>query len=603
MPVSFRTIQLTDGKKRVNGALRARAAVRPALRQGSAFLLGLAGGWAVLYGALMPFGLGLTLGFAEDCFAVGAAGAALGVLARSFGTLTVESVCLLCALGAAVAARWLWPGRSVPAVAAGCGTLVGSAVCFAAGEENGVQTILFCGGNALLAAAAGYGLRRFPPEKPGMGSLILSAAAAAALGGMSFGFFLPGVMACALAELTLCCKGLPLEALAFSGVTGAALAASDPALAPAAAGLACGCAAAAVLAPARRVEGLAAYAGGCVAGVLCVQPLAGAFSFLLSAGAGAGLCALLPAGWLMHAIKKDEKNSNKKPTLQEHSQTVIIPQLSPEMLEQARRAAEQGKTAEQIEQEALAAAQAEQKAVGSKQEAPTAEKPKTVQPANKPKTRKEAEEELAQNIHDDHLWLNNPVMVRGLGLAPIVAAAVSGQNAWMLCAAAILLVTATRMLAVAICHLTGNRFRGVVYSYAAAIVYIPAYIILYNLFGADLSLLGIYLPMLVVEPAVIKRMESNDLETVGEAFRRGINNTIGICFSVLLVGVVRELLAEGTVFGNVVFPVAPLPLADQPGTGFIIIGLIAAVWTAIGGAYVHYKIEEVRHLYGNKRKR
>ena len=52
-----------------------------------------------------------------------------------------------------------------------------------------------------------------------------------------------------------------------------------------------------------------------------------------------------------------------------------------------------------------------------------------------------------------------------------------------------------------------------------------------------------------------------------------------------------------------VFPVAPLPLADQPGTGFIIIGLIAAVWTAIGGAYVHYKIEEVRHLYGNKRKR
>lgn len=271
MQVSFRTIQLTDGKKRVNGALRARAAVRPALRQGSAFLLGLAGGWAVLYGALMPFGLGLTLGFAEDCFAVGAAGAALGVLARSFGTLTVESVCLLCALGAAVAARWLWPGRFVPAVAAGCGTLVGSAVCFAAGEENGVQTILFCGGDALLAAAAGYGLRRFPPEKPGMGSLILSAAVAAALGGMSFGFFLPG--------------------------------------------LACGCAAAAVLAPARRVEGLAAYAGGCVAGVLCIQPLAGAFSFLLSAGAGAGLCALLPAGWLMPALKEDDPPGDERPRL------------------------------------------------------------------------------------------------------------------------------------------------------------------------------------------------------------------------------------------------------------------------------------------------
>lgn len=299
---------------------------------------------------------------------------------------------------------------------------------------------------------------------------------------------------------------------------------------------------------------------------------------------------------------ENRKTRNKKPTLQEHSQTVIIPQLTPEVLEQARRAAVAGKTAEQIEQEALAAAKEEQKAVESKQKE-TAEKPKPATHHNdKPRTRAEAEAELAQNIHDDHLWLNNPVMVRGLGLAPIVAAAVSGQNAWMLCVAAILLVTATRMLAVAICHLTGNRFRGAVYSYAAAIVYIPAYIILYNLFGADLSLLGIYLPMLIVEPAVIKRMESNELETIGEAFRRGINNTIGICISVLLVGIVRELLADGTIFGNVVFPVAPLPLADQPGAGFIIIGLIAAVWTAVGGAYVHYKIEEVRHLYANKRK-
>ena len=315
MQVSFRTIQTSVGRKPVGGALRARAAVRPALRQGCAFLLGLAGGWAVLYGALMPFGLGLTLGFGEDCFAVGAAGAALGLLARSFGALTVESICLLCGLGAAVAARWLWPGRFGPAVLAGCGTLAGSAVCFAAGEENGVQLLLLCGGDALLAAALGLGLRRFPPEKPGMGSLLLAAAVAAAWGGVSFGLLLPGVLVCAAAELALCCKGLPLAALALSGVTGAALASADPSLAPAAAGLACGCAAAAVLAPARRIEGLAAYGGGCVAGVLCVQPLAGAFGFLLSAGAGAGLCALLPAGWLAPAAKDDDPPGDERPRL------------------------------------------------------------------------------------------------------------------------------------------------------------------------------------------------------------------------------------------------------------------------------------------------
>ena len=220
-------------------------------------------------------------------------------------------------------------------------------------------------------------------------------------------------------------------------------------------------------------------------------------------------------------------------------------------------------------------------------------------------------------FHHDRVFLNNPVVMQGMGLAPLVVLATSGQNALMLAVAVALLLTPSRMLACLLSRLFPLREehpanaelekkllpRSILYSGSAAVVYLAAYPILNRLFGVSLLVLGIYLPMLVVEPAVIKRMESNDLETVGEAFRRGINNTIGICFSVLLVGVVRELLAEGTVFGNVVFPVAPLPLADQPGTGFIIIGLIAAVWTAIGGAYVHYKIEEVRHLYGNKRKR
>ena len=192
-------------------------------------------------------------------------------------------------------------------------------------------------------------------------------------------------------------------------------------------------------------------------------------------------------------------------------------------------------------------------------------------------------------------------MVRGLGLAPIVAMAINGDYALMLCAAAALLLTATRVLAVAICHLTGNRFRAVVYTFSAAIVYIPAYLILYELFGSSLTLLGVYLPMMVVEPAIIKRLEAPELETPGEALHRGINNTIGLCVSILLVGALRELLGAGTVFGRTVLHFAPLPLAAQPAGGFLLLGFLAAAWTAVGGAYVHYKQEEVRHLYADRK--
>lgn len=247
--------------------LRTRAAVRPALRQGAALAVGLAGGWAVLYGALLPFGPGLALGLGEDCFAASAAGAALGLLLHGFGALSLQSICLLCGLGAIVAGRWLWPGRFLPAAAAGGAALACSAFCLSLGAEGGgVELLLFCGADALLAGTIGFGLRRFPPEKPGAGTLLPAMACAAALGSLALGPLVLGVAACAAAEYLLCCQGKGRAALALCAATGAALCAVDPELAPAAAGLSCATGAAALLAPGRRVEALAAYAGGCVTG-------------------------------------------------------------------------------------------------------------------------------------------------------------------------------------------------------------------------------------------------------------------------------------------------------------------------------------------------
>lgn len=298
--------------------------------------------------------------------------------------------------------------------------------------------------------------------------------------------------------------------------------------------------------------------------------------------------------------KPTGRNVRKK-NQPEHSQTVIIPQLSPEVLERARRAAAEGKTPQQIDEEAAAAAAQQAAQAAGEQAIQPKPQPQPKPQAKARKTRAEAEAELAQSIHDDHLWLNNPVMVRGLGLAPIVAMASDGDRALMLCVLSVLLLTATRMLAVAVCHITGNRFRPVVYAYAAAVLYIPVYIIMYNIFGTNLSIMGIYLPMMVVEPVIVKRMEATELETLGEAFRKGINNTIGLCIAILLVGCLRELLAYGTMFERSVLPVGLLPLAAQPAGGFLLLGLVAAGWTAVAGAYVRYKQEEVRHLYADRK--
>ena len=86
------------------------------------------------------------------------------------------------------------------------------------------------------------------------------------------------------------------------------------------------------------------------------------------------------------------------------------------------------------------------------------------------------------------------------------------------------------------------------------------------------------------------------------AFRLGINNSLGVCLATMLVGCLRELLAAGTLFGQKVLSRALRPVAGQVSGGFLIVGLLAAVWLAVRGMYVDYKKEEVSRLYG-KRKR
>ena len=305
---------LAVGTRGLRGSpLAVRAVLRPAGRRLAAVGLGFAGGWAVLYGALLPFGLGLTLGLAEDCFASCAAGAALGLLLHGTGALSLRSLCQLCALGAAVAARWVWARRFLPAALAGCGTLTGVALCFVLSGSAEADLLWYSAADALLAAGIGWGLRRFAPEHPGPGTLLAGAAVAAALGSVQLGRISVGVAVCAAVELALCCRAQGKAALAGSAAFGAALCAADPALAPTAAGLSCATAAAAVLAPGKRLETLAAYAGGSVTGVLCVQPPGNAFGALFSLCGGMAVVCLLPRKWLAPEADPPEETPAQRP--------------------------------------------------------------------------------------------------------------------------------------------------------------------------------------------------------------------------------------------------------------------------------------------------
>lgn len=187
---------------------------------------------------------------------------------------------------------------------------------------------------------------------------------------------------------------------------------------------------------------------------------------------------------------------------------------------------------------------------------------------------------VLHRIQNDRIFMNNPVMLQGLGLAPIVVADTSCRNAVMLIAALALLLVPTRVLTVAVLTITGNRGHYVLYPFMAALIYIPAYLLLLEIFGTDLLLLGLYLPILVVDPLIINRNERTRLETVTSALKQGISTFFGAAVVVFLMGAVREFLATGCLFEHQVYfgSTSLMPLANQPSGGFILLGLICAIW-------------------------
>ena len=203
--------------------------------------------------------------------------------------------------------------------------------------------------------------------------------------------------------------------------------------------------------------------------------------------------------------------------------------------------------------------------------------------------------------HHDRVFLNNPVVMQGMGLAPLVVLATSGQNA-------VMLLVPSRVLACLLSRLVPLHDedpapetlqkkllpRALVYGFSTAVVYLAVYPILNMLFSTSLLSLGIYLPLLTVEPLLTYRF-GRVQETVRKAVSKGLRITVGYALLLVLLGCVREWLAAGTMFGVVVSrPV--LPMASMPAGGFIVLGVLCAVWRALAQKRKAYLTKEARNL-------
>ena len=65
----------------------------------------------------------------------------------------------------------------------------------------------------------------------------------------------------------------------------------------------------------------------------------------------------------------------------------------------------------------------------------------------------------------------------------------------------------------------------------------------------------------------------------------------------------RQIIRQQQIMkkGALTVLIALLPLAALPAGGFVIVGILAAVWCAAANLYTDYKHEEVRRLYADRK--
>lgn len=187
------------------------------------------------------------------------------------------------------------------------------------------------------------------------------------------------------------------------------------------------------------------------------------------------------------------------------------------------------------------------------------------------------------------IFLSNPVFTKGLALAPLAIAATTLKNSAILSVMVILLLTPTRVITSLITKKMSIPFKTFFYPLVSAIVFGFAYYGMYKVMGVTALSLGVYLPILVVDPLIVKNFEKTRKESFLYSIINGLRNTAGFVVSCLLLGALREFLSCGMIGGIQLISVKILPMAQSSFGGFFIIALLSALWSKMVEMY-HQKL-------------
>ncbi len=148
------------------------------------------------------------------------------------------------------------------------------------------------------------------------------------------------------------------------------------------------------------------------------------------------------------------------------------------------------------------------------------------------------------------LWVNNPVFVMLLGMCPVLAVTNSAINALAMGAATMFVLLASTILVSLLSAYIPKQVRIATYIIIiATFVTIIDYVI--QAISLDLyNALGAFIQLIVVNCMILGRAEAfSSKNKPVKAIVNALGMGIGFTFALLCLGVVREILGAGSLFG------------------------------------------------------
>ena len=147
------------------------------------------------------------------------------------------------------------------------------------------------------------------------------------------------------------------------------------------------------------------------------------------------------------------------------------------------------------------------------------------------------------------LWKNNPGLVQLLGLCPLLAVTATVTNALGLGLATLLVLVCSNATVSAIRHWVPKEIRIPIFVLIIA-AFVTCVQLLMNAFTYGVyQSLGIFLPLIVTNCAIIGRAEAYASKNpISQASFDGLMMGIGFALVLLLLGAIREMLGQGTLF-------------------------------------------------------